>query len=173
VRNISGGNKSKVYHQIDKQRVLNVNSYANKHSENTAKRFKQALSMQQSIDHEKTLKPNKQSSNKQRGLIQKQAQKQGQGENQQRQKLSNHDQFNKTDRADTPKMNVGKSQKPPLLEVRNNKVRHFAADTQNKTRTYTSKNNSSDKSRDYRASSHKQNKSKPIKVSRQNKIKQR
>jgi hypothetical protein len=173
VRNISEGNKSKVYHQIDKQRVLNVNSYSNKQSKNTAKRFKQALSKQQSVDHTKTLRPNKQSSNKQRDIIQKQAQKQGQSESQQRQKLSNHYRPNKTDRADTPKMNIGKSQRSPSLEVRNNKVRHFTANTQNKTRTYTSKNNSSHKSSNDRASSHKQNKSKPIKVSRQNKIKQR
>jgi hypothetical protein len=173
VRNISGGSKNKVYHQIDKQRVLNINSYSNKQSKNTAKRFKQALSKQQSVDHTKTLRPNKQSSNKQRGLIQKQAQKQAQSENQQRQKLSNHDQFNKTDRADTPKMNTGKSQKSPSLEVRNKKVRHFTATTQNKTRTYTSKNNSSHKSRDYRASSRKQKMTRPIKDTRQNKLKQR
>jgi hypothetical protein len=173
VRSISGDSKSKIYHQIDKQRVLNVNSYANKQSKNTAKRFKQALSKQQSVDHTKTLRPNKQSSNKQRGLIQKQAQKQAQSESQHRQKLSNHYRPNKTDRADTPKMNTGKSQKTPSLEVQNNKVRHFTANTQDKTRTYTPKNNSSNKSRDYRASSHKQNKSRPIKVTRQNKLKQK
>jgi hypothetical protein len=176
VRNISGGSKSQDYHQIDKQRVLNVNSYGNKQSKNTAKRFKQALSKQQSADHTKTLRPNKQSSNKQRDIIQKQDQKQGQSESQQKQKLSNHYRSNKTDRADrsdTPKMNVGKSQKSPLLEVRNNTVRQFTANTQDKTRSFTSKNNSSHKSRDYRASSHKQNKSRPIKGSRQNKLKQR
>jgi hypothetical protein len=171
VRNISGGSKSKVYHQIDKKRVLNVNKDTNKKNVDTAKRFKKALSKQQSIDHTKTLRLDKQSNNKQRVMSQKRGQ--GQSENQQRQKRSNHNRPNKSVRADTHKMHIRKSQKTPSLEVRNNTVRQFTANTQNKTRIFTPKNNSSHKNRDYRASSHKQNKSRPIKVSRQDKLKQR
>jgi hypothetical protein len=169
VRNINVGHKSKGYQQIDKQRVLNVNNYALKHSnkghnKSNAKRVKQALGNQKNIARQtKTMKANKQVSNKQRII--------NQSKHQQKQKLSNNFRANKNTKFDTKQNNSGKSQKYATLGAQNNKQRSSSVKTYKNASAYNSSksngNKSSNKSNSYRASSNKQNKSRPVKVARQ------
>jgi hypothetical protein len=168
VRNTSGGNKYKGYQQIDKQRVLNVNRYANNHNKSNAKRFKQALGNQQRNTHKtKVLQTNKRvgkvANNKQRVI--------DQSKNQQKQRLSNNSRPNRTAKYNTTSRDSSKSQKYASLGAQSNKVKRSSVHTQNKTNRYKSNNRSSHKSNSYRASSNKQNKSRPIKVARQSKNK--
>jgi len=168
VRSINGGNKSKGYQQIDKQRVLNVNNYtkkhnnsdAKKHNKSNAKRVKQALSNQRHTARQtNTLKANKLVNNKQRVI--------NQTKNQQKQRLSNDYRPNKTARLDTKQRNSRESQKYASLGSQSSKTKRSTVKTQNKTSTYKSNNKSSN----YRASSNKQNKSRPTKAARQSKSK--
>ena len=162
VRSINGGDKSRGYQQIDKQRVLNVNDYSKKHNKSNAKRFKQALGNQQRTARQtKSLKANKLVSNKQRVI--------NQSNNQQRQKLNNNYRPNKPAKINTKQMNSGKTQKFASQGTQTDKVKRTTIKTQNKTNNYKSNNKSSNKSN--RASSNKQNKSRPVKVARQNKSK--
>lgn len=162
VRSINGGNKSKGYQQIDKQRVLNVNNYARTHNNNNATRFKQALkNQQQTVRQTKAIKTNQLVSNKQRII--------NQSKNQQRQKQSNDYQPNVAAKFEAKQRNSGGSQKYTSLGVQNNKEKRSTVRTQNKTSSYKSNHKSSNKSNSYRASSNQQNKSRQIKVSRHNK----
>jgi hypothetical protein len=185
VRNISSdkksANKSKGYQQIDKQRVLNVNDYAKKHSKSVtkkhnksnAKRVIQALGNQQHTARQtKMLKANTLVNNKQRVV--------NQSKNQQRLKPSNDYRPDKAARIDTKKIdtkqrNSGKSQKYASLGTQSNKVQRSSVKTQNKTSSYKTNSKSSHKSNGHRTSSYKQSRSRPAKVAHQsrNKVKQR
>jgi hypothetical protein len=174
VRNINGGNKSKGYQQIDKQRVLSVSDYskkqnANKHNKSNVKRVKQALGNKQTAARQtKTFKANKQVNSKQRII--------NQGKNQQQQKLSNNHRPSKNSKVETKHRNSESSQKYASQRAQSNQQKRPTVKTYNKASTYKSNNKSSSKSNSYRASSNKQNKSRPVKVARQksnSKVKQR
>ena len=169
VRSIDGGSKSKGYQQIDKQRVLNVNKYANKHYKNKAIRVKQALGdpqktvVQTKTFKKKTLKTNKSVNNKHRIV--------NHSKNQQNQKLGNDYRPNKTAKFDPKHNNSKQPQKYSSIEPKSNIEKRYSATTQNKTSAYKSHSNSSNnKSINHRASSNKQNKSRSTKAPRQNKI---
>ena len=169
VRSIDGGSKSKGYQQIDKQRVLNVNKYANKHYKNKAIRVKQALGdpqktvVQTKTFKKKTLKTNKSVNNKHRIV--------NHSKNQQNQKLGNDYRPNKTAKFDPKHNNSRQPQKYSSIEPKSNIEKRYSATTQNKTSAYKSHSNSSNnKSINHRASSNKQNKSRSTKAPRQNKI---
>ena len=173
VRSIDGGSKSKGYQQIDKQRVLNVNKYANKyankHYKNKAIRVKQALGdpqktvVQTKTFKKKTLKTNKSVNNKHRIV--------NHSKNQQNQKLGNDYRPNKTAKFDPKHNNSKEPQKYSSIEPKSNIEKRYSATTQNKTSAYKSHSNSSNnKSINHRASSNKQNKSRSTKAPRQNKI---
>jgi hypothetical protein len=166
VRSIDGGSKSKGYQKIDKQRVLNVNNYANKyvnkHNKNKAIRVKQALGDPQKIVVQtKTFKTNKSVSNKQRIVKH--------SKNQQTQKLSNDYRPNKTAKFDPKHNNNKQPQKYSSIEPKNNNEKRYSATSQNKTNAYRSQSNSNNKSITHRASSNKQNKSRSTKAPRQSK----
>jgi hypothetical protein len=166
MRSIDGDSKSKGYQQIDKQRVLNVNKYANKyvnkHNKNKAIRVKQALGDPQKIVVQtKTFKTNKSVSNKQRIVKH--------SKNQQTQKLSNDYRPNKTAKFDPKHNNNKQPQKYSSIEPKNNNEKRYSATSQNKTNAYRSQSNSNNKSITHRASSNKQNKSISTKAPRQSK----
>ena len=163
VRNVNGGNKKQSYQQIDKQRVLNVNDYANKHNKSHAKQFEQALGNQpQTVRQTKTVKTDKTDklvTNKQRII--------NQSKKHQRQKLNSDYQPNKTSKVENKQRNSEKSPKKITIGTQNPIVKRSTVNTQHKRSTYKSSNKSSHKSKNYRASSNKQHKSRPVKVSRQ------
>jgi hypothetical protein len=165
VRSVNGSNKVKNYRQIDKQRVLNVNDYAqrhnSKHNKNKAVRIKQALGNQhQTARQSKTFKANKVVSNKQRII--------NQSKNQQKQVLSNKGKTHNYAKVDSNQRN---SHKYSSSEVQNKQQKRATVNAQNKRNNYKSNYKSSAKSNSYRAKSSKQNKSRPVKVSRQSKSK--
>jgi hypothetical protein len=156
VRNLSSDNK--VFQQIDKQRVLNVNNYAIKHNKNSAKRVKQALGSQhQTVRQTKLVKSDNRVSNKQRTI--------NQSTNQKRQKLSNDFHPNQTIKLDNKQRSSVKSQKYTSLGTQRDNQKRATVHSQ--TKTYKTINNGNNKSRSHRANSHKQNKSRPVKVARQ------
>lgn len=150
VRNVNLGNRAKGYQQINKQRVLNVNRYANKHHKSQIKRVKHALS-------------NRHVSNKQKVI--------NLSKSQQRQTLNRHGRTNKASKVNTKQKSSHKSPKYAALRTKNNNAKRIAVKTKNKTSTYKSKNKNSytkrNKNSSYRKSSHKQNKSRTVKIARQ------
>ena len=164
IRNYNGGNKSKGYQQIDKQRRLNVNDYAHKqnknnHNKRNAKEFKQALGKQRHTAHpKKTFKADK-VINKQRII--------NQGNNQKKQKRSTYQRPNEYAKFDAKQTNSQRKKDYSSAEVQSSQQKRATVNRNN----YQSNHKSSNKSRDYRASSHKQNKSRPVKVARQTKSK--
>lgn len=169
IRNYNKGNKHNSYQQINKQRVLNVNDYANKrnnnkHNKTKAQQFKQALGNQQQTSRKvKTFKADKLANNKQRII--------NQSENQHKQKRSNNYQPNRFAKVETNQRNSSKSQRDSTLQRQSNQQKRSTDNTQYKRSDYKSNNKSSNKSSSYRASSNKQNKSRPVKVVRQSKSK--
>jgi hypothetical protein len=166
VRNVNGGNKKQSYQQIDKQRVLNVNDYSKKHNKSNAKHFKQALgNQQQTARQTKTRKTDTLVTNKQRII--------NQSKKHQTQKLNSEYRPTKTAKVETKQRNIERSHEKVSIGSQSNQVKRSTVNTQHKTSTYKSNTESSHNSKNYRSSSNKQNKSRPIKVSRQNKSKQR
>jgi len=166
VRNVNGSNKIQGNQKIDKQRVLNVNDYSKNHNRANAKQFKQALGEQPQTDRQtKVMKTDKLVSNKKRII--------NQNKKHQSHKRNNDYRPRTPSKIDNKQKNSGKSHKRVSIGAQSNKVKRSTVDTQKTASTYNSNNKSVHKSKNYRASSNKQNKSRLIKVSRQNKNKQR
>jgi hypothetical protein len=169
VRNFNGGNKYKGHQQIDKQRILKVNDYAQKHNKNghnkrNAKQFRQALGDQHETARKtKIFKKDKGIHNKQR-IIDK-------GNNQRKKQLSNSHQSKNYAKVDTNQRNGQKSQRHAGVKTQRSQQKRPTANTQKNRSNYKSNNSSRNKSSSYRASSTKQNKSRPAKVARQSQSK--
>jgi len=169
VRNYNGGDKSKGYQQIDKQRVLNVNDYVHKnnknnHNKRNAKQFKQASGKQQhTVRQTKNFKADKVVNNKQRII--------NQGKNQQKQKRSTYQRPNEYAKFDAKQRKSQQVKRHSSAQTQSSQQKRTTVNTQKNKSNYKSNHKSSNKSRDYRASSNKQNKSRPVKVARQTKSK--
>ncbi|WP_299080231.1 DUF3300 domain-containing protein [uncultured Paraglaciecola sp.] len=163
VRNIRSGNTHKSYHKNNKQRLLNADHYAKKHSKPHAKQVKHALAKQsKTIRHTKVHKANKQALHKQRIAYK--------SNNHQKPKHGHNNPSQKSSRIATSHKSDVRRPKQAYQEVKNRKL-NTASIKPRKNSHYQVKNQSHQKRTSHNKSLKRHNKSRPTKVARHNKSK--